>query len=72
MEGQEQADRLRLLREGLRLLREGEVERRRLRGAALRRASQERQAHDEARATTSQPTEVHYAELPRHSPTGIR
>ncbi|MEV6676367.1 hypothetical protein AB0N09_05780 [Streptomyces erythrochromogenes] len=65
MEGQEQADRLRLLKEG-------EEERRRLRVAALRRASQERQAHDEARTTANQPGEIHYAELPRHSPYGIR
>lgn len=65
MEGQEQADRLRLLKEG-------EEKRRRLRVAALRRASKERQAHDEARATASLPEDIHYAELPRHSPYGIR
>lgn len=65
MEGQERADRLRLLREG-------EEERRRLRVAALRRASMERQAHDEARATIGHTGDVHYAELPRPSPTGIR
>jgi hypothetical protein len=55
-------------------LREQEEERRRRKAAAkLRLRQQEGQAQDEARALAEGPAaEEHYAQLPRHSHTGIR
>ncbi|MCX4681587.1 hypothetical protein OG413_41025 [Streptomyces sp. NBC_01433] len=56
-------------------LREQQEEERRTRKvvADLRLQQQERQAHDEARqAEVSSAEEQHYAQLPRHSYTGIR
>ncbi|MCX4826427.1 hypothetical protein OG883_43085 [Streptomyces sp. NBC_01142] len=56
-------------------LREQEEEGRRTRKVAadLRLQQQERQAHDEARLAEMPPAEEqHYAQLPRHSYTGIR
>ncbi|MGW6203727.1 hypothetical protein ACWF9B_08785 [Streptomyces sp. NPDC055089] len=56
-------------------MREQQEEERRKRKvvADLRLQQQERQAHDEARqAEVSSAEEQHYAQLPRHSYTGIR
>ncbi|MGW6145570.1 hypothetical protein [Streptomyces sp. NPDC055140] len=55
-------------------LREQEEERRRRKVAAdLRLKQQGRQAQDEAHLAEASPAEEqHYAQLPRHTPTGIR